>query len=272
MPARSACADRLDVGRRARRSGIADGVEADAEAGADQAGPRAVGGDAPAPARPSASQRLTASHMRRRIGRAEEQRALEPPVDGTRRRDRAPRRGRCIRRARHWPNRVRRTVVPEHRAVVGRKQQCRCRRRARRAPTTSGPARRSALARQRKAAIGERHRRDRGRRRLGFRLAGERIGAPARPGRPTRADDAVSSLQWIGTNSEPRCCPAIDARPSARRRRARRHAREAAVASRPCAAASGGCTSTNGSGRCSPRRGLGRCASWCATGRARGRC
>ena len=62
---------------------------------------------------------------------------------------------------------------------------------------------------ERKAAGAMPTGRDRRRRCLGFRLAGEWIGDRATRS-PTRADDAVSSLQWMGTNSDAALLSVVD--------------------------------------------------------------
>ena len=120
--------------------------------------------------------------LRRRVRGADEQRALEPAVDEGRGAIDAAlavdvfgqhRLGKQLRReivpghrARRWS----RTGMPAAPGSATRAHQVSVRQRER-------------LARQRKAAIGEFDRRDRGRRRLGFGLAGERIGLPAPPDR-----------------------------------------------------------------------------------------
>ena len=67
--------------------------------------------------------------------------------------------------------------------------------------------------------------------------------------------ELFSADQWIGTNSEPSCCRSLTmtrstAAPCAVSTRA------SIACSRPSAAASLGCTSTNGSATCTARRGL----------------
>jgi hypothetical protein len=87
---------------------------------------------------------------------------------------------------------------------------------------------------------------------------------------PTRASDAVWPLQWIGMNTLPRampppCCTRATTAPQ-------RLMRASSPSFTPHSSASCGCMSMKGSARDRPAWPSGRCASWCATGRARGRC
>ena len=72
---------------------------------------------------------------------------------------------------------------------------------------------------------------------------------------PTRAQEAVSALQWIGTNSEPGCWPSLTTTLSTQAP-CGVETRAKPPSARPATAASRGCTSTNGSGRCVASRAL----------------
>ena len=85
------------------------------------------------------------------------------------------------------------------------------------------------------------------------RSAGRCRARPDRRRGPTRRS---ASLQWIGTNSEPRCWPA-EATTLSTHAPCAVETRAKPLWVRPCILASSGWTSTNGSGRCAPSRGLG---------------
>ncbi len=139
-----------------------------------------------------------------------------------------------------------RMLAPEPRALPWMRSACRCRLRARRAPTRLPPASRSAGASARSRAK---------RNRLARlppvsplpRVDRRRDRSPARPVRQALADEAVSPFQWIGTNSEPRCWPSL----RCTRKMPAPCASSRAQSPSGCnALASSGCTSTNGSGIC----------------------
>ena len=89
---------------------------------------------------------------------------------------------------------------------------------------------------------------------------------------PTRAPEAVSALQWIGTNSEPRPLVVGDHDLEDAGAMPGRDLRKAAV-DEPAAAGIVRMHLDEGLGQMgAPAAGFGRCASWCATGRESGRC
>ena len=138
--------------------------------------------------------------------------------------------------------------MPEHRAAVGRQPILRA--------AGDGDARPPGAVRQRDGRRAPRKAAQveappaRSRRASPWLPAGRNEGRSARDTRsPTRAQDAVSPLQWIGANSEPGRWPSLTMTfrmqpPCAVATRAK------PPSVRPTAPASSGCTSTNGSGRC----------------------
>src|SRR4029077_14329092 len=72
---------------------------------------------------------------------------------------------------------------------------------------------------------------------------------------PTRADDALVSLQWIGAKIEPRCWEAEVTTLSVQAP-CRERTRAKPLLESPCALASSGWISRNGSGLCAPSFGL----------------
>ena len=205
----------------------------------------------------------------RRVGRPEEQRSLRAFRRGTRPRDRCRAQGRRTRRARRCHQIMAACSRQSSGRVIGREQRADAA--GERDARPPGSCRqRERRARQRKAAIGEFDRRDR---------------APASPSpRAGRKTDR---------------CAARPARRRAPTRRFRRSSGSARTASRAAGLRSGAtlkmpspCAVATRAKSFRPKRarirrdgsrrtarayagrgaGSGPCASWCATGRARGRC
>ena len=153
------------------------------------------------------------------------------------------------------PNSVAARVAPLRRRVVAGDQRADAVADRRPAPTSCPPAASIARAAQREAATGEADRRDRSRRRLGFRLAGERIGERRDQfADPRRAGGLVAPVDRREQRAALLAVADDDPQHAGAVRRSQRARSRSSLS--PSFAASSGCTSTNGSGRCAPSRGL----------------
>ena len=261
---------------------VADGIQPDAEAGADDradigetvgrlAGQQHRG----VPARPSISLRssaFTASHCGGASAGPMNRQALQPAVREMQPRDRCRASPSTIfgefgRPARTAFAHARARSRARRRSQAGRR--CRPRRATRAHQPSCGSA--IGMSAQREAAKREVHRHDRGGRRLGLGLAGERIG---------RGHDQIADARRRGVGVAPvdrreqraAPLPVADHDPQHAAADARRHAREVAVASGRARTRRPDAPRRTAPADAPQAAGSGRCASWCATGRARGRC
>ena len=90
--------------------------------------------------------------------------------------------------------------------------------------------------------------------------------------RPTAQSAVKASVQCIGRKAWPGAWSGVIRRPGQRAAPARSSSRARAPSARPWRRASSGWISTHGSGAWRPGAAPRRCGSWCATGRAPGRC